>query len=366
MIVDTMVKKTDERKDINEENKDIFKTWEDSYTAISKMWEDSYLKLYKPWLETTGEQFEKMVELSTDASPEKYKEFYDVWVKTCQNSSRKFTQIPTLESSKETFEKLMISAEESNKIYRSWVAQMEDNSRVTHEVLQVEPDPEKYKEVYDMWMKSYGQIFNELLSLPFRQNIKEIFENLTGTPDIYSESIEQISKLWADSYTKLYSPWIGSMMKLSAKSAELSRGDARPEAYKEFYTLWLNTYYETYGKLDIQSTKSSKEILESFVQNATINLNLIRFWIAALEKISQKANELSKQKADPEAYKEFYLLWAKTYVKAFDNFFENTPTNRPFKEILEPVKNVGKMYAETFTRVSNAWMKSYPCSTNAV
>jgi hypothetical protein len=360
-----MVKKTEERKDINEENKDIFKTCEDSYTVISKMWEDSYLKLYKPWLETTGEQFEKMVELSTDASPERYKEFYDVWVKTCQNSSSKFSQIPTLESNKETFEKLIISAEESNKIYRSWIAQMEENSRVTREVLQVEPDPEKYKEVYDMWMKSYGKIFNELLTLPFRQNIKEIFENLTGTPDIYSDAIEQVSKLWNDSYTKFYGPWIGTMMKLSAKSADISRGDARPEAYKEFYTLWLNIYYETYGMLDIQSTKSSKEVLESFVQNANVNLNLTRFWIAALEKISHKAKELSKQKADPEAYKEFYILWAKTYEKAFDNFFENTPTNSPFKEMW-PIKNAGKVYAETFSRVSNAWMKSCPSATNAV
>ena len=38
-----MVKKTEQRKDINEEKKDIFKTWADSYTAVSKMWEDSYI-----------------------------------------------------------------------------------------------------------------------------------------------------------------------------------------------------------------------------------------------------------------------------------------------------------------------------------
>jgi uncharacterized protein (UPF0335 family) len=29
-----MVKKTEEKKDINEEKKDIFKTWADSYTAV--------------------------------------------------------------------------------------------------------------------------------------------------------------------------------------------------------------------------------------------------------------------------------------------------------------------------------------------
>ena len=30
---------------------------------------------------------------------------------------------------KETFEKLLVSAEESNKIYSSWIAELEENSR---------------------------------------------------------------------------------------------------------------------------------------------------------------------------------------------------------------------------------------------
>lgn len=355
-----MVKKIEEKKDINEEKKDIFKTWTDSYTAVSRMWEDSYLKLYKPWFESTEALFGKAFELSKDATPEKYKEFYGEWMKTSQNSLGKFYQIPTLESSKETFEKLLSSAEESNKIYRSWIAELEEDSRATREVLQGEPDPVKYKQVYDMWIKSYGKMLDGLLTLPLQQNMKEIFENVTGVPDFYSETFEQISKLWKDSYTKLYVPYIDSMLKLSVKSAEISRGNASPEAYKEFYALWLDAYQETYGRLfDIQSMRPSKEVLEYFVQSANVNLNLYKSWIATLEKLSQKAKEeLSKQTADPEAYKEFYNLWAKTYEKAFDNFFENMPTASPFKEILEPVKNAAKIYADTFTGISRMWLKS--------
>ena len=166
---------------------------------------------------------------------------------------------------------------------------------------------------------------------------------------------------------KLYGPWIGSILKLSAKSAEISRGDASLEAYKEFYTLWLNTYQETYGKFfDIQAMKPSKEVFESFVRSANDNLNLTTSWIATLEKLTQKAKELSKQPSDPEAYKEFYNLWAKTYEKAFDNFFENIPKSSPFKEILEPVKNAAKIYADTFTSISRVWMKSYPSSAGAI
>ncbi len=362
-----MVKKSEERKDIHEEKKNSFKTSEDSYTAVSKMWEDSYLKLYKPWFESTEALFGKAFELSKDAAPETYKEFYGEWVKTSQNSFGKFYQIPTLESNKETFEKLLVSAEESNKIYSSWIAELDENSRATREVLQGEADPAKYKEVYDMWIKSYGKMLNELLTLPLRQNMKDIFENITGTPDIYSEAFEQISKIWKDSYAKLYVPYVDSMLKLSAKSAEISKGNASPEAFKEFHTLWMNTYQELYGRMfDAQSMRPSKEVLEQFERSANVNQNLYKSWIATLGKLSQKAEELSKQGADPEANKEFYNIWAKMYGKAFDNFFENTPTFSPFKEIMEPVKNAAKIYADTFTSMSNIWVKSYHTSKDAV
>ncbi|HWQ95804.1 MAG TPA: hypothetical protein VN368_00380 [Candidatus Methylomirabilis sp.] len=362
-----MVKKTEDRKDIHEEKKNSFKTSEDSYTAVSKMWEDSYLKLYKPWFESTETLFGKAFELSKAAAPETYKEFYGEWVKTSQNNFGKFYQIPTLESNKETFEKLLVSAEESNKIYSSWIAELDENSRVTREVLQGEADPAKYKKVYDMWIKSYGKMLNELLTLPFRQNMKEIFENITGTPDIYSEAFEQISKIWKDSYVKLYVPYADSLLKLSMKSAEISRGNVSPEAYKEFHTLWMNTYQDIYGRLfDAQSMRPSKEILEHFERSANVNQNLFKSWIVILGKLSEKAGEMSKPNSDPEAYKELYNLWAKMYGKAFDNFFENTPTFSPFKEIMEPVKNAAKIYADTFTSISNMWVKSYPSSTDAV
>ena len=362
-----MVKKIEEIKNVNEENKENGRTCKDSYTAVSKMWEDSCLKLYKPWFESTEALFGKAFELSKDASPETYKEFYSEWLKTSQNSLGKVYQIPTLESNKETFEKLLVSAEESKKIYGSWIAELEGNSKATREVLKGEADPAKYKEVYDMWINSYGKMLNELLTLPLRQNMKEIFQNTTGTPDIYSEVFEQISKIWTDSYTNLYLPYTESMLKLSLKSAQLSQGNASPEAYKEFHTLWMNTYRDINGKLlDTKSMQPSKEVLEYFLQSENGNLNLYKSWIEILGQMSQKAQGLSKQGADPQACRELYILWGKMYGKGFDNFFDNTPTLSPFKEIMEPVKNAAKIYADTFTSVSNVWMKSYPCSRIAV
>ncbi len=351
-----MVKKTEEKKDTTEEKKEIFKTWADSYTAVSKMWENSYLKLYKPWIESTGEMFEKAALLSKEAAPKQYKEFYDDWMKTYQNTFGKFYPIPTLESNKEMLEKLLASAEESNKLYRSWIAELEENSKMTQKILKGEPDPEKYKECYDMWMKSYEKIFDEILALPAQESTKEIFEKYTGIPDIYSGSFVQMSKLWKNTYSKLYGPWSESMQRLSKKMAEISKGDASLEAYKEFYNLWMDTYKETYGKY-VQSMQPSKEIFESFAQSTNIYLNMYKSWIAALEKMSKKAEELSKQTSDPEAAKEFYNLWVKMYEKAFNDFFEDMPVIGPMKELMEPVKKMAKIYADTFARMSKMWVK---------
>ena len=351
-----MVKKIEEKKDVSEEKKDIFKTWADSYTAVSKMWEDSYLTLYKPWIDSTGEMFEKAALLSKEAAPKQYKEFYNEWMKTYQSTYGKFYPIPTMKTNKETLEKLMRSAEETNELYRSWIAELEEDSRTTREILKGEPEPEKYKECYDMWMKSYEKIFDEILALPAQESTKEIFEKYTGIPDVYLGSFVQMSRLWKKTYSRLYGPWNESMMKLSKKMAELSRGDASPEAYKEFYTLWVDTYKETYGKY-VGSMQPSKEVFESFAQSTNIYLNMYKSWIAALEKMSKKAEELSKQTSDPEAYKEFYNLWVIMYEKAFNDFFEDMPAIGPMKELIEPVKNMAKIYADTFTRMSKLSVK---------
>ena len=239
---------------MNEGKKDIFKTWADSYAAVSKMWEDSYLKLYKPWIESTGEMLEKTSLLSKEATPQKYREFYDEWINTYQNTFGKFYPIPTLKSNKETLDKFLSSAEESNKLYRSWIAELEENSRKT----------------------------------------KEIFGNYMGIPDIYLGSFLQMSKLWKKSFAQLWGPLNESMLKLTEKMAEISRGGSGPEAYKEFYNLWV-----------------------------------------------------------------------KMYEKAFDSFFEDMPTVGGLIEIMEPVKIMNKMYADTFANMSRMWVKSGVHSASA-
>ena len=225
-----MAENNDKGKEgLNEEKKDIFKTWADSYTNVSKMWMDSYSTLYKPLLESTGEEFEKAAELLKGATPQKYKEFYEEWTKKYQNTFGKFYPIQQITPNKDVLEKFISSAEESNKVYMSWIAELEENSRKTKEILQGTPDPAKFKEISDTWAKSYEKILDAILTTPLMESTKEVLERYTGIPDIYLGSFAQVTKLWKNTYSKLYRPWIESMQKLSAKMMEISRGEASPE-----------------------------------------------------------------------------------------------------------------------------------------
>jgi hypothetical protein len=356
MVRKSEEKKSEEKKSVNEEERDIFKAWANNYKVVSKMFEDSYSKLYRPWIESSGEVFEKAVELSKNAAPERYREFYDEWVQTYQKSFGKLYQIPTLESSKETLKTLLDSSEESVKIYKSWIAELEENSSKTRKILLGEPSPAKYKEVYEAWTQSYEKMFDELLTHPAMESMRELFEKYTGIPDIYMSTFVQMANQWKNSYAKMYKPWIESMQKLSDKTIEISQGDADPEAFKEFYTLWLNTYKETYDQY-FQSMQPSKEVYDAFLQTTNIYLQKYKSWAEALRKMSDKTIELSKHTADPETYREFYNLWIKMYQKGIGIFFEDMPKVGPMEEMMEPVKIMARMYTDNLAEMSKMWVR---------
>jgi len=253
----------------------------------------------------------------------------------------------------------MTDAEESNRLYKSWIFELDRNSKMTQEVMLGEPSTAKYKECYDIWISSYEKMFDDFLSLPVIKRVRGNIGNYTGMPDIYSETYGQMAKLWKDSYARLYMPWVESALPLSEKATEIARGNAGPEAYKEFFNLWTKTYQDNYGRLvDEQSMKPSKETFDNFTQGVNIYLNMYRSWITVLEKMSEKSKELSEISADPEAYKEFCDLWVKMYEKAFDTFFEDMPMVGPMKDTMEPVKVAAKTYVDAHVKMSGMLTKS--------
>jgi hypothetical protein len=261
MIGVIMIKKFEEKGETFDEHRDTLKNLTDSYVGLSEIWDQSYTKLYKPWMDFMGESTVNLSGISMIATSD-YKEFYDDWMNTYQKSVGKFstTQVPI---PRVTLEKVVMTTEESNKICMSWVNEFGENAKKTIEILNNGTDPAKYKEWFDRWRKSYKKISDDLLATPAVKYQKEIFENLIGIPDLYSESFERTAKLWKELYDKIYEP-----------------------------------YFESMEKFSESMTKSSKELLDAFQESIDINLNLYKGWVSAMEKMSEKFKCLSKFNGD--------------------------------------------------------------------
>jgi hypothetical protein len=75
--------------------------------------------------------------------------------------------------------------------------------------------------------------------------------------------------------------------------------------------------------------------------------------------MAEKTRELTEKSADPEISQEFYGLWVKTYEKAFANFFEDMPMAGPMKDMMQPVKIMADINADTFARMSSFWARGF-------
>ena len=340
-----------------EERKDAFRMWTESYSAMSKVWQESYADLYNPWIESTGKLFDKASELSKQASPEKYREFYEELVKTQQNTLGKLYPMPKAMTDRKTLEKLVTGAQESANLMKTWSAEFEENSKRTQKMLSGGAGPEDYKSSYEMWTKSYEKMFDEFLEMMTSKNTKDVFEAYMGMPNIYLTNLAEAARMWRASYRDMYTPWVESTLQLSEKFSELSKGDVSPEKYKEFYDQWMHTYKETFAKMfTADMTKPSKEMVENMLRGMNNSTEMYNSWLMALEKMTEKMKDLLTNATDAESYREFYGLWFDTYEKAFKDFFELMPVVEPMKILLDPLKKAARVQADTYANATKMWM----------
>ncbi|MCX9085464.1 MAG: hypothetical protein OIN87_11785 [Candidatus Methanoperedens sp.] len=134
---------------------------------------------------------------------------------------------------------------------------------------------------------------------------------------------------------------------LFEKANMIFQGDINLESYKELCSVWSDKYKSINNKCDMPFTMSKTE-LRIYVENSEAYLAIYKAWINALEKVSEKAKELSFHTSDPEALREFNDLWIKMYGKAFDTFFEDMPTlEGPMREVMGPATLLGKIYTDS-------------------
>lgn len=339
------------------ERKDAFRMWTESYNTMSKVWQDSYMSMYNPWIESAGKLFDKASAVSMQTSPEKYKEFFEELVKTQQNSIDRLYLMPKAMTDRKSLETLITSAKEYTDMMRSWSAEIEENSKKTQKMLLGGAGPEDYKNSYGMWIKSYEKMFDEFLDMTTSKNTKDVFEAYMGMPNTYLTNLAEAARMWKASHSELYTPWVESTFDLSEKFSELSKGNAGPEKYKEFYDQWMSTYTETFAKMfPADMTKPSKEMVENMLRGMNNSTEMYGSWLIALEKMTEKMKGLLTNATDAESYREFYGLWFDTYQKAFNDFFELMPVVEPMKVLLDPLKKAARVQADTYSNATKMWM----------
>lgn len=339
-----------------DERRDLFRMWTDGYTTMTKMWEESYANLYNPWVESAGKLFDRAVDLAKEQTPDKYKDFYEELNKLQQNTVAKF-YAPRAAGDKQTLERLAESAKRSSDMMRSWSDELNDNAKRTRDILASGARPEDYREFYEMWTRSYEKMFDQMMGMMTSEESQEVFEAYTGMPSAYMKNIAEMSKLWRESWKELYSPIMDSMVKLSQKAAQLSRGTNDPDAYRDFYDQWMNTYKEAYSRLwNFQLDGPSKNAVETMLRSTDSAMNIYKSWVAALEKMQSKMRDVMTRSTDPNVYKEFYELWVTTYEKAFDDLFEHMPMLEEMRPIMEPMKRVARMQLEAYNNMSKLWI----------
>ncbi len=342
---------------MNPERKDVFKMWTDSYSAMTKMWEDSYVNLYDPWVQSAGRLFDKAMELSKESSPEKYREFFDELTKSQQTTLSKLYPMPRPVTDKDTLEKFVSAAQRSNELMRSWTEQIRDNAAKTQEILASGAPPSEYSGFYEMWRKTYEKMFDDFLGLIVSDSTKEVFEATVGVPGVYLQNFAEVVKLWRDAYQNLYTPLMDASIKLSQRWSDISKGQATPESYRDFYDQWMNAYRESYERMfNIESGQPYKDVVENLMRSTDNAMTMYKSWISSMDKMSAKMSEVLSRSMDPQVYMEFYDLWVQTYEKALEDFFEYAPMMEPMKKMMEPMRTAVKAQIDAYANLSKNWM----------
>ncbi len=102
---------------------------------------------------------------------ESTREFFNAWQKTCEGSIGRAAEIPAVGPSREKYEKVMKGFSLFINFYATWMDSVSDFNALSMQAMKrmqertIEPESRTGadKELYDIWMETYSEIFNEFL-----------------------------------------------------------------------------------------------------------------------------------------------------------------------------------------------------------
>jgi hypothetical protein len=212
-------------------------------------------------------------------------------------------------------------------------------------------EQERFKQEKQMRVEGEGEN-NMVKKIEERENIKEEGKGISQTG--FHKTVSTTPSSWWEDRKRIEQPIPEDQEKRYSEEQERFKQERqRAEYYKSKQeTVGPGQEHQERYEPKKQKRVEGEEKKDSY-------LKLYNPWFAT-EALFEKAFELSN--AAPETYMEFQTLWMNTYQEAFGRLFD-TPTFNPF---MEPLKNAAKIYIDTFTSMSNIWIKSYNTSKEKV
>ncbi|MCL7413803.1 MAG: hypothetical protein M8353_09335 [ANME-2 cluster archaeon] len=101
---------------------------------------------------------------------------------------------------------------------------------------------ESTQEFYDQWLNTYKATMGKLVEMPAvgpaREKSENIMKGFSTFVNLYASGM--------DTTSNLQSVFMESMRKVQEKTVKDMEGEISPEKYKEFYTICMDTYSETF------------------------------------------------------------------------------------------------------------------------
>ncbi len=130
------------------------------------------------------------------------REFFNAWSKTFEESFGRLSMMPAVGPSREKYEKAMKGLSLYINLYATWMDSLSDINNLSLEAgskmrdktvtLKSETGPERSKELYDIWMETYSEVFNEFFrSEHFVSDIGKFMSLFADVQRYHKEVLEE-------------------------------------------------------------------------------------------------------------------------------------------------------------------------------
>lgn len=96
-------------------------------------------------------------------------------------------------------------------------------------------------EFFSLWLKTYEATYGRFLEMPavgpMREKSEKLMKDFSASVNLYTA--------WMESLANFQTVFMEAMRRMREKTVEME-GELGPEAYRDFYKLWIETYSETF------------------------------------------------------------------------------------------------------------------------